>query len=229
MLGGTFFRRIEIAAGYRFERARITGGSSPNRQDGASNLAGLRLNIRRDTLDEQEYPHSGMLLELRADNRSKTLGGDFSYSLVMADLLRSFSFSDKSSIGFRFGGVVSHGDLPFYDRMYIGGYNFSEMASRQFLGFARDELAARQGGLFAASYRWQFFSHPLSFMRRGFLHFQYNLAAISDMDSRPYSFATYNGGGVGFLLDTLIGPMRFAAGIAEGGRGKIYISLGPSF
>ena len=229
MIGGTFFNRFEIAAGYRFDRAKISGVTTPDLQEGARNLAGLRLNIRRDTLDEQEYPRSGMLLELRADDRSKALGGDLSYSLIQADLQHCFSFSEKSTVGFRFGGIFSRGGLPFYDRLYIGGYNFSEMASRQFLGFARDELAARQGGLFAASYRRQLFSRPLSSVRRGFLHFQYNLAAISDQSSRPYGFTTYNGGGVGLLLDTMLGPMRFASGVGEGGRGKFYLSLGPSF
>ncbi len=229
MLGGTLLKRVEIAAGYRFERTKISGGTSPNRQEESRNLAGPRLNIRRDTLDEQEYSHSGMLLDIWVDNRSKALGGDFSYSMFQVDLQRSFSFSEKSTIRFRLGGAVSRGDVPFQERLYIGGYNFSEMASRQFLGFARDELAARQGGLIESSYRRQILSRPLSFVKRGFLYFQYNLAAISDRNSPPYSFVTYNGGGVGLLLDTLVGPMRFAAGVGEGGRGKFYLSLGPSF
>ena len=229
MVGGTFFNRLEVSAGYRFDRVRISGGTSPNRQDDARDLAGLRLHIRRDTLDEQEFPHTGMFLDLLAENKSHAVGSDFSYSSLQADLQRSFPLSGKSTIRLRLGATVSRGQVPFYDRAYIGGYNFSELASRHFFGLKRDELVARQAGLGAASYHREIFSKPLSFVRRGFLLLEYDVAALSDKDSQPYDFKVFHGAGAGLSLDTLLGPMRFAAGLAERGRGRFYLSLGPSF
>jgi outer membrane protein assembly factor BamA len=229
MLGGTFFNRLEVSAGYRFDRVRISGGTSPSRQDDARDLAGLRLHIRRDTLDEQEFPHTGMLLDLLAENKSHAVGSDFSYSSLQADLQRSFPLSAKSTVRVHLGATVSRGQVPFYERAYLGGYNFSELASRHFFGFKRDELVALQAGLAAASYQREIFSQPLSFVRRGFLLLHYNVAALSERNSRPYGFNVFHGAAVGFSLDTLLGPMRFAAGLAEGGRGQFYLSLGPSF
>src|SRR5206468_10637397 len=96
--------------------------------------------IRRDTLDEQEFPHTGMFLDLLAENKSHAVGSDFSYSWLQADLQRSFPLSGKSTIRLRLGATVSRGQVPFYDRAYIGGYKFSELVRRLLLGLTRDVL-----------------------------------------------------------------------------------------
>jgi outer membrane translocation and assembly module TamA len=45
----------------------------------------------------------------------------------------------------------------------------------------------------------------------------------------PYDFGLFHGGGAEISMDTLIGPLRAAAGWGQGGRFHFYLSLGPSF
>jgi NTE family protein len=229
MLGATLFKRMELQAGYRLDRAIIVGGTSPQREENSRRLSGLRARASRDTLDSQDFPRTGMLLNFQIDKVSENLGADFSYSLWQADLQRFFSVSERSAIRVYAGGALSRGALPFFERVYLGGFSFSEIGSRQFLGYSRDEFAPNQFGLAGAGYRHRLFSRPLSPVRRGYIYLDYNIAGISNNQQRPYDFKLYNGVGAGLLVDSLIGPVRLIGGWGEGGRFNFYLSIGPSF
>ena len=170
-----------------------------------------------------------MLFNFQVDKVSEDLGADLSYSLWQADLQRYFSLTEGSAIRVYAGGAMSRGELPFFERVYLGGYSFSEIGSRQFLGYSRDEFAARQYGLAGAGYRRRIFTRPLSLIRRGYMYVDYNLAGISNNQDQPYEFKLYNGVGAGLLLDSLIGPVRLVGGWGEGGRFNFYLSIGPGF
>jgi NTE family protein len=229
MIGGAVRNQLEIEGGYRSERVTISGGLPPNRVSGTSVLAGLTLRLYRDSLDYHEFPHSGMTLGLQFDKQGTSLGGDFNYSRWRADFRRYFSFSQKSTIQIDVAVGYTRGPVPFYDQFFVGGYSFSEIGSRQFLGLQHDEIMARQIAIVGASYRRQIFSHPLSFFKRGFVTGSYNGLSFSTRQSSPYNFDYLNGGGLGVVLDTIVGPIRAYAGMAEGGRVHFYVSLGPSF
>jgi NTE family protein len=229
MLGSTLFKRMELQAGYRLDRAIIVGGTSPQREEDSRSLSGLRARASRDTLDSQDFPRTGMLLNFQIDKVSENLGADFSYSLWQADLQRFFSLSERSAIRVYAGGALSRGALPFFERVYLGGYSFSEIGSKQFLGYSRDEFAPSRYGLAGAGYRRRLFSRPLSLVRRGYVYVDYNMAAISNNQQRPYDFKLYNGVGAGLLLDSLIGPVRLVGGWGESGRFNFYLSIGPAF
>jgi len=228
MLGGTF-RRLEIAAGYRQESVSIRGGAEPNRLEDSVSLAGLTLRINRDTLDHQEFAQKGMALHLQVDKRIKTLGGDLDYSRWEVGVRPFFSISGKSTLELSAVAGFSRGPLPFYERFYAGAYSFAEKGPHHFLGFSRDELTANQLAMLASSYRYQIFSHPVSFARRGFLFGTYNFAAVSSHETSPYDFTYFNGGGFGLAIDTLLGPARIALGWGSSGEPKLYVSIGPSF
>jgi NTE family protein len=229
MFGGTFFKRLEIKGGYRDDRVSINGGTPPNQQTGTTHLAGLTLRINRDTLDEQEFPHSGMYFNLQVDKRSQSLGSDASYSKWQGDIDRYIALSPKSTLYLNASAGYSRYAVPFYDRFFLGGYNFSEGGPRRLIGFSRDELAVSQMVIAGATYRRGVFSHPLSFARRGYLTAFYNVVAFSNREEAPYHAQILNGAGIGFALDTMLGPMRIAGGWGEGGRVKFYFSLGPAF
>jgi NTE family protein len=229
MIGASIFKQLDIAGGYRFERARISGGSEPNRTTDSTALAGLSFHLNRDSLDHQEFPHSGMTLSINVDKQSKSLGGDFEYSRWQADYHHYFSTSPKSTFQINASAGYSHGPAPFYDLFFIGGYSLSERASRPFLGLERDELPARQMAILGASYRRQIFSRPLSLVKRGFLTATYNGVFYSSRQASPYQFSYLNGVGLGLTFDTILGPVRAAGGWGEGGRFHFYLSLGPAF
>jgi predicted acylesterase/phospholipase RssA len=60
MMGATIHKRFEISAGYRFETERFVLKGIRNDHETSTNLSGLSLRLRRDTLDHQEFPRSGM-------------------------------------------------------------------------------------------------------------------------------------------------------------------------
>ena len=229
LFGGTLFNQLEIAAGYRSERVRIDEGSEPNRLNGSQVLAGLTFRLNRDTLDFRDFPRSGMALRIQIDKRSRSLGGDLDFSKWEADYRQYFKLSRRSTVQIQAGAGYSRGSVPFYELFYIGGYSFSQLASRQFVGLERDELTARQMGIVGASYHRLLFSRSLSFIRQGYLTGIYNGVFSSIQESSPYNFDLLHGGGIGLHLDTVIGAVRATGGWAEGGRLNFYFSFGPSF
>ncbi len=229
LLGGSFFKRLEIKGGIRDEYISIGGGAPPNLLSGTMHLSGPTLHITRDTLDEMEFARSGSYLHLQFHKRSRVIGSDLSYSKWQADLDRYFSLHPRYVLHLSAGAGLSRGEVPFYDRFFLGGYNFSETGLKRLVGFDRDELAVSRMAIVGASIRQQAFSHPLSFLRGGYTSFFYNAVAFSDRWEAPYQFHILHGAGVGFALDSLIGPMRIACGWGEGGKWKLYLTLGPSF
>ena len=229
LIGASIFRQLEISGGYRAERVRISGGSEPNLMPGSTVLAGLTFRLNRDSLDLPVLPRSGMLLRAQFDKRSASLGSDLDYSKLQIDFNQYFSISPVSTFLISATAGYSHGPVPFYDLFYVGGYSFSERASRHFLGLDRDELLARQMGIFSTSYRRQILSKPLAFVKRGFLMGTYNAVLSSTRQTSPYDFDLLHGAGLGLDLDTMIGPMRAAGGWSEAGRLHFYISIGPAF
>jgi NTE family protein len=229
MFGGTIGERIALAAGYSDERVSIGGGAPPRRLDGYQRLAGLTFRLNRDTLDAQEFPHAGTVVGFRVDQRKQALGSDLTFSKWQADFQHFLSPSAATTVAFQGSAGYSHGDVPFYDQYFVGGYNFSAEASRHLVGFKRDELVGRQMAIAGLRYRCQVFARPLSFIRRGFVTGVYNAAGISQGTASPASFKVYHGAGIGFAADSLIGPIRIVAGWGTSGRFNMYLTIGPSF
>ncbi len=229
MLGMTRLGRFEASVGYRFETGRFEPKDGPTATLPPVNLSGFRLNIRRDTLDAQEFPRRGMNIEFQADSRSKESGSDLSYNTVQGDIQQHFSPTDRTTFTIRFAAFKSWGSLPDYERAYLGGYGYSDAGSYRLVGFERDELAVPKMSIGGVSYRRQLFAQPLGFASRGYLTVEYNLAAIGDVPGITTYRGTVHGGAVGFALDTMLGPVRLAAGIGQAGKLRLYMSLGPSF
>jgi NTE family protein len=229
MIGGSVLKQLEISGGYWAERVRIEGGSEPNRLAGSKTLAGLSFRLTRDSLDSRDFPGSGMALRVRVDKQIPSLGADTNYSKWEVDHQHYFSLSGKSTFRVNISLGYSHGPVPFYDLFFVGGHSFSQVASRQFLGLERDELAVRQMAVVGASYRRLLFAHSFGFIRRGYVTGIYNGVFSSSQQASPYNFDLLHGAGIGMALDTIFGPVRATAGWSEGGRLNAYFSVGPSF
>jgi NTE family protein len=229
VIGGSFFKQLEIAGGYRYERVRIDGGQDPNRLAGSQKLAGITFRLNRDTLDSRDFPSSGMMLRFQVDKRSRSLGSDLDYSKWELDYQRAMSFSPKSTIQIGSNLGYSRGAVPFYDMFFTGGRSYSQIASFPFMGLRRDELPVRQMAIVSASYRRLVFTRVFSLIRRGYVTAIYNGMYSSVQQKQPYEFGYLNGTGLGVDLDTILGPVRASGGWAEGGRFSFHISVGPSF
>ena len=229
MLGGTFFRQLEFSGGYRIDRVTISGGTAPRMLEGTSMLAGLSAQLDWDTLDMPEYPRSGNRLQIQFEKQDHKLGSDFNSLKGLIDYRTHIPLPDESSLRFKFTAGYSEGDVPFYNTFFIGGYSQSSLASKSFLGFAVDEITARQMAIAGISYYRTVFSKSFSVLKRGYLTAAYNTGFFSDRASDPYDFQHLNGIGVGMALDTRAGPLRMTLGWGEGGRVNFYMSFGPSF
>ncbi len=229
LLGSYFFRQLEISAGYRFERASISGGTFPNSQEEEDSLGGLTLRFHRDSLDHPEFARSGVELNFQVDKLSESLGGDLNYSKYQFDYERYLTISNKSTLQVNVAAGYSRGSVPFYDRFYLGGYTFSEGGSRHLLGFKTDELIAAQMAILGASYRRLIYNQPLGFVKRAYLKGFYNAVYFSERLQSPYQFNLLNGAGIGLALDTMIGPIRITGGWGEGGRFNFHLSVGPAY
>jgi NTE family protein len=230
MLGATLRKRFEMSAGYRFETERFVPKAVHNNREAGANLSGLCLHLRRDTLDHQEFRHSGMNLEIAGNLKARNLGADWSYSIIKGQIRRYFSPSDKTTFMVRFEGFKSGGTLPGFERAYLGGYRFSDTDSYRFAGYRRDEFMVPNMVLAGVAYRRRLFSNPLGFIGSGYLSMEYNLAGMESGEAARANFdRVAHGGAIGIDFNTMIGPIRLALGIGENGKPRTYISLGPSF
>ncbi len=226
---GTIFKKSEIEFGYQSDRVTVSGGTQPSRQEGVLRLRGVRLNVNRDTLDAQDFPSRGTVFSARFDQRLKTLGSDVNFARYETEFGRYVPVSQTSTIQLNAAAGYARGAIPFYERFYIGGFNFSEGAPRRMVGFDFDELPAHQVGIIGASYRYRWLSRPLGFAKRAFLAGYYNAAALSDQDRSPYNFNLFQGVGAALSVDTILGPLRLAGGWGQGSRFNLYFTFGPSF
>ncbi len=228
-VGMSLHGRFEASAGYRFESVTFAPKDQRHVDTPSTTLGGLRLRVRRDTLDAQEFPRAGMLLDMQGDVRSVRLGSDLSHTRWQGDMERFFPIQGKTTLSVRLAGMWSGGTLPDYERAYLGGYGYTDTASSRLAGFARDELSVRRFALAGASLRREILNRPMSFARRGFLTLEYNVAGISEQTGVPSLARMIQGAAAGFSFDTMIGPVHIAAGVGEAGKPRVYFSLGPSF
>ncbi len=228
--GGSFLRLFELEGGYFRERVEIQGGSGLDRTEVApSMLAGVTFSLYRDSLDVPELPRKGAKAQISIEKQSSSLGSDFDYSRWQANHEGYIPLSEKSTLGIIAGAGFTRGRPPFYNNFYVGGNSFAEQASKPFLGLERDEIRANQIIFLKMSYRRQIFSDCLGFVNRGYLIGTYNGLMHSSRQDPPYQFDFLHGAGVGLALSTLFGPVRAIAGMAEGGRLRFYVSIGPRF
>jgi NTE family protein len=231
LMGGIrLFGSLEASAGYRFETGSFVPRNVRDPESPSIDLSGLQLRVRRDTLDAQEFPRTGMSLEFQIDSRMPRFGADLRYNTYQGEMQGHFSPTDKTTFTLRLAAFQSGGNLPIFDRAYLGGYGFSGSPSYRLAGFERDELAVPKMAIGGVAYRRQLFAWPMGFIGRGYLAAEYNMAGLDSAGSGIFAYdRTVHGGAIGLALDTMIGPIRIALGIGQAGKPRFYLSLGPSF
>jgi NTE family protein len=224
MLGGTFWKQLEIAAGYSLEKVRIVGGVEGRSRPESESLGGFTLRFNRDSLDDREFPSRGMDLVLQADTKGRRFGGDFDYFKVRLELENYFSISEQSTLGINFMAGFAENDAPFYDRFYVGGYSFSKKGSYPQLGFDRDEILSDQVAVLGIQYRHRIYNPSLGFVKSAYLTTFLNTGVDQFLEGTGL-----HGAGVGLALNTMLGPLRITGGFGNGGRTHFYLTFGPEF
>ena len=178
------------------------------------------LRLRRDTLDDPQFPRVGGQVELAVDALRPELGSDNKANLVRLSWDRVRSFGRHS---FAFGldlGTTESGNASVLDFFDLGGFlNLSGLDREQLRGphaaLARTVYYRRFGAENSGLFDWP-------------LYVGGSLEAGNVWETRDavsLDTALFNGS-LFVALDTAFGPLFLAGGLSEGGNSSVYLFLG---
>ena len=220
-LGSQFTKYGEFRVGLMAGPRSFTLNSGPPSlapPDGKADIGAVRARLRIDQLDSVKFPRSGYSVTAEILDSEPGLGARDDYTRWDANLLYAISFgADTVQLAYQGGGTIGSNPLPAYDQFSFGGF------------------------LHLSGYRTgQFYGESLSFGRLVYLR---KLSA-GTLTEGVYAGASLEAGRVGgplvpgsptglltsgsliFALDTPLGPIYFAYGIAEGDNRSFYFYLG---
>ncbi|MDX2043764.1 MAG: patatin-like phospholipase family protein [Acidobacteriota bacterium] len=222
---GFLTRRSELRAGYEYTRvyARTSTGSPELPSfDGNFNVARLRWAF--DNQDSPTVPTKG--LRLTAEGRWYFSAPDARQDFPQAEL-RFSQFIPLSSQGSLFlagsAGSAFGREVPPIQQFLLGG-------PFRFGAVDRDEFRVNQYFLATAGYLHKFYELPSLiggniYAGAWFDQLGTSGGFTSQFDSQRYRAAM----SIGFVMDTKVGPFSIVGTRGEGGRGKVYFSLGRFF
>jgi NTE family protein len=179
---------------------------------------GVILNLNLDQYDSWAFPSSGYTLSAQYWGYRDGLGADLDYDKGLVELGYAFGHGRHSLIvsgkyGTRFGT-----QLPDYDGFSLGGaLNLSGYQENQLVGnglrLGRLVYFYRlaEGGRFVSSY---------------YLGGSLEAGNVTDRVNGPQHPGLIFGSSVFVGADTVLGPLYFALGYAEGGNYAVYLFLG---
>ncbi len=176
-----------------------------------------------DLLDNPGFPRTGQLGRLSWQAERESLGADLDSDILRLSWLGARSFGDHTLLGgIRFASAIDD-QLALQDTFNLGGlFRLS--------GYSTDELAGRQLGLATLVY-----------------YQRLAVARLAALDLPVYAGASFEAGNVwddrdqvglddlrfgGSLfmgIDTILGPLYLAVGIADDGHRAGYFYLGQTF
>jgi NTE family protein len=172
-----------------------------------------------DQIDNINFPHHGYNARLTAISALKGLGSDDAYNKVEGIVNAAYTYKKQTVLaGLRVGTHVGQ-ELPFYDPFSLGGFlSLSGLRPYQLLGqyvgFAR-----------IITY------HKLSESLIGDLYLGGSLETGNTW-KKGDAFALNKlrlAGSIFLGYDTILGPLYFAYGHADGGNNAVYFYLGRTF
>ena len=176
-----------------------------------------------DTLDEVNFPHYGSLGKAGASFSREGLGADGSYDRFFLDWRQASTWGRNTLIAGIGLGTTRDENAPIYDQFSLGGFlNLS--------GYGRDELRGQHYNLIELVY-----FHRVSGNFEALLGIPVYAGASfeagnvwddldeADLDSLLLAGSLFLG------VDTPVGPLYLALGLAEGGRESLYFFLGRTF
>lgn len=168
-----------------------------------------------DTFDKYPFPQEGKYHHLYAELAGDILGGDLVYRKAFTSLESYFplhrrvNFHPKIAIG------ASDGAVPVSEKFTLGG-------CESFYGLFSEELKGDKMFLGSLELRFRFF-------RRLYWSLRYDMGKVwSRLESIKFKNFKY-GFGSSLALDTPLGPLKFAYGVATDEWDKLYFKFGFDF
>lgn len=219
-IGSQFTRYGEVRLG-------VLGGTlSPTLETGPPQLVGslntvrqgaTQLRIKIDQLDNLNFPRQGFGLTATVFDSRTALGADDQYTKWDADFLAAYSIKRHSlAIGLKGGGALS-GTLPNYDEFSLGGF-------LQLSGYKTFQLYGAQLAFGRLIYTYQL--DRGGFFKGAYLGGSLEYGRVRDpvVTTNPTDWQT--GGSIFVAVDTPLGPVYLAYGVATGGNRSAYFYVG---
>jgi NTE family protein len=210
-LGQHISRLGIISVETKAERVKIRNGVFRDTYD----VRSLIIRSLVDTFDKLPFPHQGKYHHLYAELAGDILGGDLVYRKVFTSLESYFPLHRRINFHPKIAVGISDGTVPVSEKFTLGGCH-------DFFGLHSEELKGDKMFVGSLGLRFKFF-HRLYWTLR------YD---IGEVWSRLESFKLENlkhGFGTSLALDTPLGPLEFAYGVATNEWDKFYFRFGFAF
>jgi len=180
---------------------------------------GIILNVNFETLDRPSIPHRGTQLQTRGTFSRESFGADDSYDRLEAGGSQFLGFGRHTVFGAIVGGTNLGSTIPIYDEFILGGLFTLG-------GLSEGELRGQLYANAKLGYHYRIGRLP-SALGQGVY-----IGAVSETGNTWQSTSeisasdlVYSGTAI-LGADTILGPFFLAYGRAEGGRSRVYLTLG---
>ena len=209
--------RVGAFRGQGEARVKIGDPLLPNED---FDTGGFFANLRFDSLDDAQFPRSGVLADFRWTGSRPALGADTEYDLVAGEFAQTWS-RGKSSFQLGLGYATTlESDGAVQDYFPLGGF-------LRLSGLERGELSGPHAALAKLVYYRRvgettggIFDTPIYLGASAEAGNVWQNRSDMSLDSLVWNGSLFAG------IDTFIGPVYLAAGFAEKGRTNFYLFIG---
>ena len=200
-----------ISVETKAERVRIQAGDHRD----SYNVRSLTIRSLVDSFDKYPFPNSGKYHHLYAELAGDILGGDVVYRKAFTSLESYFALHDRVNFHPKIAIGASDGTLPISEKFTLGGCD-------DFYGLFSEELVGEKVFVGSLGLRFRFF-------RRLYWTMRYDVGRVwSRLESIKFKNLKH-GFGSSLALDTPLGPLEFAYGVATDEWDKFYFKFGYGF
>ncbi|MFY7936235.1 MAG: patatin-like phospholipase family protein [Flavobacterium sp.] len=207
-----FLRKFNIGGGIEFQNLILKSDNlkKVNKTIENSNYLSFNGYLNHDTFDDKYFPKKGWYLKSNFNYyfSSSDYTNQFSkFSISKTDLgiafepLKNISFAFQNEIGFKIG----YSTLPYFD-FALGGTGFRDNNNiRPFYGYDFLSISGNSYIKTSGTFDYEFF-------KRNHINLTYNASIVGDFIFKAtktwFNKPTYTGFGLGYGLETLIGPIE---------------------
>jgi NTE family protein len=171
-----------------------------------------------DTQDSRYFPGEGTFSRIRLSKSSLSLGADQAFEQLRSSYTHAWTINRHSFLFAIEADASSDDAIPVQNLFRAGGFT-------RLSGFDFDELQGDNFGIVLGGYRYKFLEGSLF---PGYLGGTIEYGNVHDRYQDLFSDGIVNGSAY-LGIDSIIGPMYFGLGFAEGGRRVIFFSVGSIF
>ncbi|MDX1506839.1 MAG: patatin-like phospholipase family protein, partial [Woeseiaceae bacterium] len=209
--------RAGVFRGAGEARVKVGDPLLPNRD---FDTGGFRALLRFDTLDNAHFPRSGVRAGAHWTLSRQSMGADLDFDRLEAGFISAWSRGKNALLFGAEFATTPDSLLPVEDQASLGGF-------LRLSGLERGEIVGPHAGLVRLIYMRRIGSEGSGLLQVP-LYLGLSAEAGNVWQSRSAISANsllYNGS-VFFGVDTLVGPLYLAAGLAERGQTNFYLFIG---